>query len=323
MNPIQEQIRRIRVGRGYSYQNLTIFSLESRRDPALRYLTLPEALHEGATAFTIQELSGGASVPEVEVVNHLSLPVLIVEGQELAGARQHRTANVTVLVPPKSGIRLKVSCVEAGRWAQTTERFQDTARTQFASGRANKVHSISESLRQTGAAYSDQGRVWQDISGKLNELGAESPTSSMGAVFERHAPTLEGYVQAFRGIPACHGAAFALHDRVIGLDLFDRAETFMALKDRMVRGYAVEALGSFNASASRVPERGAVTRVLYDLSKGDVESYASAGIGQDVRVDGRTSFGGALVVDDGIIHLAAFPSSSRSMNLHRRPFGHL
>jgi hypothetical protein len=317
MNQVQEEIRRVRVGRGLSFQNLTMFPLTRRRSLALRYLPLFDALQKGPEAFDLRELPGGASVPEIEVVNRLSLPVLIIEGQELVGAKQHRTANLTVLVPAESSLKLDVSCVEAGRWAHASQSFRAAQRAQFASGRARKVASVSCSMRASGRAHSDQSEVWSDISEKLHTLGVDSPTSAMSDLYERHAPTLDGYVHAFREVPDCHGAAFAVRDRVIGLDLFGDTSTFRAFKEQLLRGYAVEALGEFDDAASPAPERNKVSFLLRDVAEGSYEAYPSVGLGEDVRIGGQRTVAGALAVEGEVVHLAAFPQGRGGEGMRR------
>lgn len=184
MNHIQEAIRQVRVGPGLTFRELTVFPLNGRGRLGFDYLPLSQALHQGAGAFLVRELPDGGTVPEIEVVNGLNAPVLIMEGQELVGAKQHRTANLTVLVPPKSTIKLSVSCVEAGRWAHASESFMVARHAQFASGRARKVASVSHAMRDSGQAYSDQSGVWEDISVKLRAHGVDSPTSAMGVTAE-------------------------------------------------------------------------------------------------------------------------------------------
>jgi hypothetical protein len=65
----------------------------------------------------IEELHEAGSAPELRVVNEGALRVLILEGDELVGARQNRVVNSSVLVAAGSELVLPVSCVERGRWS--------------------------------------------------------------------------------------------------------------------------------------------------------------------------------------------------------------
>ena len=57
------------------------------------------------------------------MVKEGTLRVLILEGDELIGARQNRVANSSVLVPAGSEIILPVLCVERGRWSYRSLAF--------------------------------------------------------------------------------------------------------------------------------------------------------------------------------------------------------
>jgi len=58
------------------------------------YLTLKEALEK--RLLVIKEVSAQASVPELKVINNADLPVLLLDGEELAGAKQNRVLNTTM-----------------------------------------------------------------------------------------------------------------------------------------------------------------------------------------------------------------------------------
>ena len=51
--------------------------------------------------------------------------------------------------------------------------------------------------------------------------------------------------------------------------------------------------------------------MLRDAINGQVEVYASAGMGEDARLAGRNTLAAVLVVDGEIVHLAAFPVARR------------
>src|SRR3954452_15741899 len=81
-------------------------------DPALEYRSFAEACALGAA---IRELPT-PSVNDVLVDNPLDVAVLLYEGEEVQGAQQDRTLDVSVLVAAGSRLQVPVSCVEAGRW---------------------------------------------------------------------------------------------------------------------------------------------------------------------------------------------------------------
>jgi hypothetical protein len=62
-----------------------------------------------AQGVSIKELADGASVNNLVVHNPTELPLLLFEGEEVLGAQQNRTFDVTVLVNARSTLRVPSS----------------------------------------------------------------------------------------------------------------------------------------------------------------------------------------------------------------------
>lgn len=50
------------------------------------------------------------------VTNNAVTPLILVDGDEITGAKQNRIVNTTILIPPKTTMAVSVSCTEHGRW---------------------------------------------------------------------------------------------------------------------------------------------------------------------------------------------------------------
>ena len=114
MELIHETLQRITVGPEISFENLALFPLLDAKRGARDYLTLREALAAGTVR--VMEKSETGSVTELMVVNDADRPVLLLDGEQLVGAKQNRILNVSILVPARQSLVIPVSCVEAGRW---------------------------------------------------------------------------------------------------------------------------------------------------------------------------------------------------------------
>ena len=140
MDHVKTAISSLKLAEPTTHGGLTIFPLTSGLDSDLGYLLLEEGLRKGLV--TIREVSEGGSVPELTVENRADLPLLIVDGEELVGAKQNRVANLTMLLPAKKTTIIPVSCVEAGRWSYSRPDFGVTDRVQNARGRAEKLADV-------------------------------------------------------------------------------------------------------------------------------------------------------------------------------------
>ena len=291
------------IGTPQHHGHLSVFPLlhPSPRTPF--YLTLDEALAQGVVRIT--EASKGGHVPELLLTNLGDLPILLLDGEELVGAKQNRVLNLTVMAPRKSEVIIPVSCVEQGRWRDVSATFTAAPRVQYSAGRAAKMASVSQSLAAEGRAVSDQPGVWRDIAAKQARLEVESPTGAMADLFQSAGPQIDAYVRAFSATPGQVGALFALGGRVAGLELFDCPQTFARLLPKLVRSYALDAI-ECPGSGSPVPPPDASAAFLRQVATTAVSAFPGVGMGQAIRLQSPTLVGAGLVVDDALIHLAAF-----------------
>lgn len=298
----------LKLGKPATHGGLTVFPLTSPVTSDLRYLLLEEGLRKDLV--TIREVSEGGSVPELAVKNRADRPVLIVDGEELVGAKQNRVANLTMLIPGNGKTIIPVSCVEAGRWSYSSPDFDVTDRVQNARGRAEKLASVRQSIRHQGSRRSDQGQVWDSIAQEATALHAESPTEAMSEMFERHRDTLDDYVEVVTASPDQVGAVFIVGGRRYGLDLFDKPATFAAFLPKLVRSYAIDVLGRRARQRGSDPERlarGFLDRIL----AGSFDDHPAVGLGRDVGVVGEGVVAGALVAGETVVHLTAFAEPNR------------
>ncbi len=95
----------------------------------------------GKGLVTVTEVSQSGSVPELKVVNKADVPVLLLDGEELAGAKQNRVLNTTILLMEHSETIIPVSCTEHGRWDYATPSFSESGNVMAHQLRARKASS--------------------------------------------------------------------------------------------------------------------------------------------------------------------------------------
>ncbi|MBA3490629.1 MAG: hypothetical protein H0T55_00945 [Rubrobacteraceae bacterium] len=105
----------LEIGDPVSHGLLHIFPLRGGTHAEQDLSLLEDALHAGT--LRVEEMNEAGSVPELHIVNEGTLQVLILEGDELIGAKQNRVVNSSVLIATNSELVLPVSCVERGRWS--------------------------------------------------------------------------------------------------------------------------------------------------------------------------------------------------------------
>ena len=315
MSIIHDLLKTIEIGSSTTFENLTMYRLLGTSEQNLEYITLDEAL--AAKTASVTEVSESGSVPDLLFRNDGDIPVLLLDGEELIGAKQNRVLNLSILAPANKTITIPVSCVEAGRWSRQTPEFQSSGRSMYARGRAAKSGQVSFSMR-SGNSRSNQGEVWRDISAKAERMAVASDTQAMSDIYESRAEKLGEYLPEFAAAQHQVGAVFEIDGSIAGLDVFDRETTLLKVLPKLVRSYALDAV-----EVSSDQKKGAsvdrASQFVGAVADAGIEQFPAAGLGTDLRLASRAVSGGALDVDDVMIHLYAFPMNvERSSNTPSR-----
>lgn len=298
---VAETLKHLTLGEPQVFRNLAMFPLVAAADAEPGYLTLDEALKGGHSRVT--EVSLGGHVPELLFDNPSKSRVLLLDGDELVGAKQNRVLNITILVGPGLELTIPVSCVERGRWHSRSAEFRSEDRMMFAKGRAAKMAQVSRSMRDEGARRSDQGAVWEQVARKTVLFQAAAPTEAMSDVYGHVGPAIGDFRAAFHAVPRQVGGVFAIDGRPVGLELFDAQKTLGGTLGRLVESYALDAI-EHPRPAAPAPEV-AAARAFLDRSAGARAEVAKAiGEGEDVRLEAPGLVGEALVADGRVVHLS-------------------
>jgi hypothetical protein len=301
---IQNYLKEAKIGRKQSHRNLAVFPLLSSYAIGLDYITLDEALSE--ELIEVVEVSEEGTVPELKVVNKSPCMILILDGEELVGAKQNRIVNTTILIQEKTTTVIPVSCVEQGRWAHTSPQFDSEERLMTAQLRAMKSEQVHRSIRTSDDYYSDQAAIWKEISRKARRMRAESPTMAMSEIYEKKRAALDGYINHFRLMEMQVGAVFMINGKVVGLDCFGKPETFSKVFRKLVESYALDAIDWSEQESSGKASKSDVTKFLEGAKTARIEHRSSIGLGTDLRLESYKITGFALAHEDQVLHCSVF-----------------
>ena len=316
---IQGRIEEVSLGEPTVHGQMAIFPLLDKEESVLDYLTLDEAIASGYAHVTEVDESG--DVPELKFRNSSDKRIFLMEGEELVGAKQNRTLNLSILAPAEREITIPVTCVESGRWSYNSERFDSSDRVHYSRGRRKKMASVSESMNFCNRTEANQSAVWYEISSKELRMKSFSPTSSMGAIFEKNKGRLSDYVKAFTAIENQAGMLVMVGDDIVGLDLFDNKETLKKLMPKLVRSFALDAI-ELNTRKKYQPEIEDAKDLLKKTATANTSNHPAVGDGNNLRLQSEEVIGGALVLDYQVIHLSVFRNDDRTESgSHRRNRG--
>jgi hypothetical protein len=314
---ITQELSSITIGDPVYFGGLTMFPLfrDGALPPQPGYLLLEEAITLGTARVT--EVGEGGSVPELRFENLGEKPVLLLDGEELIGAKQNRVVNLTILAPAKQVIVIPVSCVEAHRWHANTEEFRPAKHVMYSRVRAAKAAQVSGSMVAGTSRRADQSAIWEEIALKSERLGAESPTQAMNAMYDTMAGSIDTYLRTFVCAEWQAGLIFAIGPNDMGLDLMDHPSTMRALFPKLVRSCALDAVEEASATAANA---GAAAEFLHRVGNAEPLAHPAVGIGQEIRLTGAGIAGAALWAEQRCVHLCAFTANRNgaSAGFHTR-----
>lgn len=293
----------IEVGEPVVREELALFPLFSHAPRAPAYLTGPDAERLGV--LRVAEDPQGPRVSELVVHNTGVLPLLLLQGETLLGAKQHRTVGLSVLVPAGAAVTVGVHCVEAGRWGAPLAT------------RRSPRHAPTDLRRVTvrGAARADapariQRAVWDRIAAYEDALACASPSSALEDVHTTGAPDVAALVAGLAPTPGQCGVAVAIGRTVTAFDVFDKPETLTAYWDSLVAGYALDALVARAAHEgdpwTGPPSTADVERFVDRLLDAASTEVSDPGLGTRRVVRGDGVVASVLEWGDTLVHCSAF-----------------
>ncbi|MBE9506310.1 MAG: hypothetical protein IMY84_05780 [Chloroflexi bacterium] len=323
---VAKHLMSIELGEPQEAQGVTVFPLFAPTNPRLEYVALKTALDSGTIA--VSEVTAAGVVGDLRVRNGGSSPVLLLDGEELAGAKQNRVLNTTILVGAHTETIIPVSCTEQGRWSYVSSRFQESHSVAPPRVRRATQRTVNASLAREMTFRADQGEVWEGVHRMAADAGVHSETGAMRDVFQARMSDLDALLCQFCIQPGQRGLLAVAGDGVLGFDLVSRSDVYAVLHTKLVRSYAMDALlGNLRPA----------TRAAGELAKGfllatsstDEKRYKSVGHGYDYRYTGEGMVGSAIAFRSEVVHTAFFAvpreESSAShaylrSHVHRRGF---
>jgi hypothetical protein len=302
MKILNNFIENLYTGENITVNGLRLTPLFVREEGRLPYLELEDALRQNLVE--IKEVSEQGSVPNLQVTNKSLSDILILDGEELLGAKQNRIVNTTIVVPAHSSVVTPVSCVEQGRWRYTSKEFSTGDSFSYPSLRRQKHRDVTSSLRATGSYTSDQSRIWDDISQKAARMDVTSDTMAMSDIFESRTESPEHLQQEVPHQEKQVGFFAFIKDGFAGGDVFGSSELCRKKLPKLVRSYYLDSLDEgvqFPAIT--------VEQILRQIQSAEPEQFASIGKGTDVRFESKDVQGACKVVDEFIPHLMVFPKN--------------
>src|SRR5215813_1726259 len=304
MKILDEFMTGLYTGEPVEYNRLKVIPILVDEDRKLPFIDLDEALKKGFIMIT--EVSEGGSVPDLEVSNKSQSDVIILDAEELIGAKQNRIVNTTIVVPAAATLKIPVSCVEQGRWHYTSRHFEASKSVAYASLRRLKHERVTENLRAAASYRADQSEIWNDVEAKAARMSTASPSMAMADIFEQmEASDAELQTEIPHQEKQVGFLAF-IDGNFAGGEVFGSADLCRRKLQKLMRSYYLDSL-------DRGVEFPAITieQIFAQVQNANHEQFDSIGKGTELRFEAPNVTGSWKLVDDVIPHLLVFPKAAK------------
>ena len=318
MEALRLFLKKIKLGGKQTHLNMTLIPLLASDAGEPDYLILEEASGQGSAEIT--EISQGGSVPDLRLINKSAHKLLVVDGEELVGAKQNRIVNATFLIAGQTEITIPVSCVEQGRWSYRSQKFASGKKVMPSSMRRVHQKVVAMSLEMGAGFRSDQGMIWDELALKRERMAVHSSTGAMADLFEGQKDRLGEYLKAFRLVDCQIGAVFAINGEIVGLECFGHQQTFSKFFQKLVQSYALDALDWLEGGDNNQVSTESVRHFLAGVQNAPCKLHPSLGLGENIRFESNSVSGASLVLDGRVVHLSAFSHSGHKSDGHRTSF---
>jgi hypothetical protein len=190
---VKEQMEGIKFGEIQIHKHVAVIPMIGNDNASPNYLTMKEAME--SHLLMVAEVTEGGAVPELKVINQADKPVLLLDGEELSGAKQNRVLNTTILLMEKSETVIPVSCTEHGRWSYSSSHFEESGHIMSAKLRRIKNASVHENLKSMHCYRSDQEAVWDEIAIQAHANKVSSATGAMKDILEAKQEDMDAFLE--------------------------------------------------------------------------------------------------------------------------------
>ena len=313
---ITEHLSQVRLGQPQRHADITLFPLFDARQSDLDYQTMDPSLMRGD--LEINEISQGGEVPLLEAHNRMNEFILLLDSEEIKGAKQNRVLNTSILLPRKKRTTIPVSCTESGRWAYASASFQSSGNMMPKAARTHKIKSVTTSIATVAAECaaaaipmpapaccyaSDQSEVWHDVADLQAKAHVASSTSAMNDVYEAVRGKVDRFTDQFDLQQGQKGVLILKNGEILGLDMLSQTEAYAELHRKIICSYVMDsAIDEASPTEDWADEEARAETFMKEVIGAEGQAHESAGEGTDVRYDYPTLSGAALIHEEQLIH---------------------
>lgn len=312
---------------GQKFRNMEVIPIRINNPGNQDLLTLKRGIEIGVVEISECEIS---TVGTVLARNNANIPLVLIDGDEITGAKQNRIMNRSLIVPPKTTLPISVSCSEQGRWHYGRSRnrpiirdfdlrrnnyeYNESPDYEFEDERSNFDYSDfaadfstrRDKSRDLFEKRSCQSTVWNSISRLENKTSFRSQTSALNDNFENHRSRQDEYLKHFKLEFGQSGAIFIIDGQIKGLELFANPTIYQDYHEKIFRSYIMEAISNKASYSCADVSFYQLEAFLREISISEFRHSENKGIGRHLNFSNKFGTGSVLIDGRNLVHMNYF-----------------
>ena len=283
---------------GQTHKNMAIIPLKTPLNYKLDVITLKKGFELGLV--NVKECE--ESTVNTLVVENMSVtPLLLIDGDEIIGGDQNRIVNGTILIAPKSEMKIPVNCTEHGRWGYKHEfknsNFMATSRTRCASISANR------------SSASVQNAVWDSIDALETEHGFHSPTQAMSESYENLNANLDEVISKFKTEKGQTGVVVIVDGEIKGFELFINSDVYSQYHEKILKSYLIDI--DINDSVFTI-NMDTAKAIIANAIESELVEAKNVGLEKRFEIQSEDGIGTVYIHNDELIHCSFFTKAGET-----------
>lgn len=287
------------------FKNVTVIPIKSVCSINEDILTLKKGLSLGLVEITECNPS---TVGEILVKNDSIAPLILVDGEEIVGAKQNRIINSTILIPPVTTSKVSVSCTEQGRWEYKNSDVKFSQSKYFANSNTRRLKSMN--LYDNAPC---QNMVWDSINELEEYTKSRSPTSALNDTYENI--NHNEIINHFKCLDGQIGLIIVFNNEILGLELFASSWLYSDFHEKIIRSYLIDNINSnIDSNKTLTGFSGSkfnhlnydIDIFLANISLSNFKRETNVGLGDTIKFSNIYGTGSSLIYKDNIIYLNYF-----------------
>lgn len=281
-------LKHLSLAKRQNYENITVVPILSDTNTPFDVLDLKKGLKMGLV--TIGECDS-TNVEKVKLKNNSISPLILLDGEEIAGSLQNRIISQTMIIAPKSEMEIPVNCSEKGRNEYKSE-FQYSDYIANSNTRRKKVYNKNK-LRQNV--------VWSSIDDLEKDKNTCSKTNALRDSYEKNKYDIDSYLKHFKMENNQIGVICIVENKV-GLEIFNNHSLYEKYNEMLLRSYIIDSSNKEKINISNKE----LENILDSINDDSFIKKEAVGLGKYYKISNSYGNGHILIYENNMVHANFF-----------------